>query len=90
MERDRENVKEKVDIEKLRQTVFDIIWDRADIDAGIQEAIAVVGETLHISRVYIFENNEENTHSNNTFEWCGEGIEPQIDSLQNMSFGVCL
>ena len=32
------------------------------------------------------ENNPENTHCDNTFEWCNEGIEPEKDNLQNLSY----
>ena len=39
-----------------------------------------------MSRAYIFENNEENTTCSNTFEWCNEGIEPQIEELQGVSY----
>ncbi|MDD3412168.1 MAG: ATP-binding protein, partial [Eubacteriales bacterium] len=70
----------------LKQKVFDLIYEEPDLEKGIHAALSYVGEAFRISRVYIFENNEANTHSSNTFEWCAEGIEPQIDELQHMSF----
>jgi len=45
-----------------------------------------VGEQLNVSRVYIFENNEDNTACSNTFEWCNKGIPPEINNLQNVSY----
>ena len=48
--------------------------------------LAFIGMRYNVSRVYIFENNEDNTHCNNTFEWCNQGINPEKDNLQNLSY----
>ena len=40
-----------------------------------------------MSRVYIFEDSEDGTYCDNTFEWCNDGIVPQIDQLQHMLEG---
>ena len=56
------------------------------IDDGINYILSLVGREMNVSRVYIFENNKENTHCSNTFEWCNEGIEPQLDFLQNLNY----
>ena len=36
-------------------------------------------------RAYIFELSHDRAAASNTYEWCREGVEPQIDSLQNVS-----
>lgn len=41
-----------------------------------------IGEFFNADRAYIFEI--KGPVMNNTFEWCKEGIEPQIDFCQNM------
>ena len=41
---------------------------------------------FNVSRVYIFENDEDNTHCSNTFEWCNRDIPPEKDNLQNLSY----
>ncbi|MDO4556234.1 MAG: response regulator [Lachnospiraceae bacterium] len=46
----------------------------------------MIGERFSVSRVYVFENSEDNLYAYNTFEWCAEGIEPQKDYLQHMSY----
>ncbi len=48
--------------------------------------LEIVGRQYGVSRVYIFENSEDNSVCNNTFEWCNEGITPQRDNLQNVSY----
>jgi PAS domain S-box-containing protein len=57
-------------------------------DDKINYVLRIIGEHSHVSRVYIFENNNQNTHTNNTFEWCNTGIEPQIDELQNIPYEI--
>lgn len=57
-----------------------------DILQTLDEILAYVGEQLKVSRVYIFENNEDNTSCSNTFEWCNEEISPEKDNLQNVSY----
>lgn len=36
-------------------------------------------------RAYIFELSRDRKAASNTYEWCREGVEPQKDSLQNIS-----
>ncbi|MBQ9979981.1 MAG: diguanylate cyclase [Oscillospiraceae bacterium] len=65
---------------------FRKLYDSTNITETINEILAYVGQQLNVSRVYIFENNDDNTCCSNTFEWCGRGIEPEIDNLQNISY----
>ena len=46
----------------------------------------MAGRKYNVSRVYIFEDSEDGTWCKNTFEWCNDGIEPVIDSLQHVSY----
>ena len=49
--------------------------------------LALVGKTYDVSRVYIFEDTEDGEYCSNTFEWCAEGVTPEKDSLQSVSYG---
>ena len=66
--------------------VFRRLYESHDIISTLNEILAYVGKQLKVSRVYIFENNDDNTCCSNTFEWCNEGISPEIDHLQNISY----
>lgn len=66
--------------------VFRCMYESRDIDATIEELLAFVGNNFNVSRTYIFENNKDNTECSNTYEWCNEGIEPQKEMLQNVSY----
>lgn len=72
--------------ETLMRFVFHRLYESRDIDATIHELLAYIGTQFNVSRVYIFENNDDNTTCSNTFEWCNEGIEPEKDNLQNLSY----
>lgn len=45
-----------------------------------------IGRKFHCDRIYIFEIKKE--IMNNTYEWCGEGIIPQKDMLQDESITI--
>lgn len=72
--------------ETLMRFVFHRLYESRDIDATIHELLAYIGTQFNVSRVYIFENNDDNTTCSNTFEWCNEGIQPEKDNLQNLSY----
>ncbi len=44
----------------------------------------MVGEFIEADRVYVFDYDYDNYVTNNTYEWCYEGIEPMIDQLQGV------
>lgn len=72
--------------ETLMRFVFHRLYESRDIDATINELLAYIGTQFNVSRVYIFENNDDNTACSNTFEWCNEGIQPEKENLQNLSY----
>ncbi|NCD04669.1 MAG: diguanylate cyclase [Spirochaetia bacterium] len=45
--------------------------------------LSLIGKYSNVSRTYIFINNEDNTITNNEFEWCNTGISPVIHFFQN-------
>ncbi|MFM7684019.1 MAG: PAS domain S-box protein, partial [Bacteroidota bacterium] len=57
-----------------------------ELDDSINGSLAKLGRFVNVDRVYIFDYNYEKRATSNQFEWCEEGIEPQIDQLQNIPF----
>lgn len=57
-----------------------------EVDAAVNETLAMLGAYAQVDRVYIFEHEAEEDVVNNTFEWCSEGISPEIDNLQGIPF----
>lgn len=57
-------------------------------DEQINEFIRFFGKHIGSDRIYIFEDCEERHCTDNTYEWCAEGIVPEIDALQNIDMDV--
>ena len=72
--------------DSLIQHSFQKLYAAADVDTAVNELLALVGEQMKVSRVYVFENNDDNTTCSNTYEWCSEGISPEIENLQEISY----
>lgn len=68
------------------RSIFRRLYESNDLNATVRDIITYVGEQLNVSRVYVFENNDDNTTCSNTFEWCNHGISPEIQTLQNVSY----
>ena len=54
-------------------------------DAEINEFISFFGKHIGSDRIYIFEDDEEHHVTNNTYEWCAEGVAPQINDLKGIN-----
>jgi len=54
------------------------------VDEGISTALRLIGEFADADRSYLFLLDETRRFASNTHEWCREGIEPQIQNLQNL------
>ncbi len=71
----------------LRQlTVIDRAKNTDEMRAAINSMLRIVGDYTGAGRVFIFDkiNAETETYSN-TYEWCAEGVEPQIDFLSALT-----
>ena len=57
-------------------------------DEQINEFIRFFGKHIGSDRIYIFEDCDERHATDNTYEWCADGIIPEIDELQNVNMDV--
>ncbi len=51
---------------------------------SLQEALRQIGLFVNADRAYVFDYDWEKNICKNTFEWCAEGISPEIDNLQEV------
>lgn len=65
---------------------FKRLYEAQNEEEAINSILAMIGEQMNVDRVYIFEDSADGQYCNNTFEWCHEGIAPQIDKLQNIHY----
>jgi len=54
------------------------------VSDAINRALANMGNFLQVDRAYIFDYEWEKNTTRNTYEWCAEGIQPEIDNLQSL------
>ncbi|MBS4062005.1 MAG: PAS domain S-box protein, partial [Bacteroidetes bacterium] len=72
--------------ELLRKIAADYIsLPMHETDSYIEMSLGEIGKFIKADRVYIFDYDWQLHTCSNTFEWCEEAIEPQIDNLQNVS-----
>ena len=56
-------------------------------EESVAALLEYLGQSLGSDRVYIFEETETGTFRN-TYEWCADGVTPEKENLQNVSFQV--
>ncbi len=66
--------------------VFNLLYSAQNVNAAVNEVLTFLGGQTNVSRVYIFENTPDNRFCNNTFEWCNQGIAPEMDNLQHICY----
>ncbi|HEY4785579.1 MAG TPA: CHASE domain-containing protein [Bacteroidales bacterium] len=59
-----------------------------EFDSRIDLTLAKIGNHVGVSRVYIFEDNNDGSTTSNTFEWCNSGISSQKHELQNIPYEI--
>lgn len=72
--------------ENLLNTVLRRLYSSQNVEKTIQEILEMVGKKTNVSRVYVFENSDDNKYCHNTYEWCNEGISSERENLQNISY----
>ena len=63
-----------------------MLYRSPDIDQGIRDVLAAVGQTLDVSRGYIFEESPDGSFVTNTYEWCGRGITSKMDDFADYPY----
>lgn len=72
--------------EAMIAQISQLFLTQRDYDAAFDAACRILGETTAVSRVYVFENHDGNHLCSNTVEWCGPGVEPVRDQLQDFPY----
>ena len=56
------------------QYAFRKLYASQDVGEAVRNILAMIGQKMNVSRVYIFENSPDNRFCSNTYEWCNDGI----------------
>lgn len=74
---------------KLQEALIDIAstyinLNPKDVENTINNSLEKMSLFVSADRAYIFDYNFEEATTSNTYEWCKEGISPEIENLQNV------
>lgn len=58
------------------------------LDSEVNKALELMGRFVNADRAYIFDYDFPSEICKNTFEWCEEGISPEIDNLQEVPLEI--
>lgn len=72
---------------RLQNTLIDIAstyinLDTEDVENTINKSLEKMGLFVEADRAYIFDYDFEKNTTSNTYEWCNEGIVPEIQNLK--------
>ncbi len=59
-----------------------------DVEQVINHSLQELGEFVEADRSYIFDYDFKKQTSSNLYEWCADGIEPEIENLQNLPLEI--
>jgi PAS domain S-box-containing protein len=82
--RAEEALRRRLDYENMVTYISTQAISIDDIAKFQDDCLEIMGKTLDVSRIYIFEHCHETDTMDNTFEWVASGITPQKDNLQGI------
>jgi diguanylate cyclase (GGDEF)-like protein/PAS domain S-box-containing protein len=54
------------------------------IDAGVVDALRLIGDFSNVDRSYVFQISQNGREMSNTHEWCARDVDPQARNLQDI------
>lgn len=80
---------------KFRKLLIEIASDfinmsLENVNTSIQNALKELGEFVNADRSYTFDYDWAKDVCNNTYEWCADGITPEIENLQNLPLNMMM
>ncbi len=85
----KKSIKHKLEIEEVLLEISNMFTVPANLEKDINAILEKIGMLCGAGRSYIFLFRENGAFFDNTHEWCAEGVEPQKNNLQNVSFDEC-
>ena len=59
-----------------------------NVDEAINRLLQIIGEFYNAERCYIFEFDNDMNIIHNTYEWCAQGVESELEMLKNVEMSV--
>ncbi|MEG2852828.1 MAG: histidine kinase, partial [Hydrogenoanaerobacterium sp.] len=83
-----EHIEQRNFEENTTECVFRILYESDDKNSAINAVLGLIGKHYNVSRSYVFENSYDDTYMTNTFEWCNDGISPQMENLKMVPYAA--
>jgi len=87
---DRKHAEQELEETRRRQNilikVLQIVQSSTNINDAINISLLEIGRFAGVSRSYIFEKSTDGKTVRNSYEWCNDGIVPEIENLQNLPY----
>ena len=59
-----------------------------NVDEAINRLLQIIGEFYNAERCYIFEFDNDMNIIHNTYEWCAQGVESELEMLKDVEMSV--
>ncbi len=79
-----EQIRHRLIYEQMLSRISTMAVQHEDLERFLGDSLAIMGETLDVSRVYLFEHHHETDSMDNTVEWCAPEQSPQKETLQGL------
>ncbi len=73
---------------EMVSTVFDLMYETNEMRSSINAVMQFVCKRTKSDRCYIFETFDGGVTYDNTYEWCQDSVEPEIDNLKGLTAEV--
>ncbi|MCM1272018.1 MAG: diguanylate cyclase [Clostridium sp.] len=84
----KEEMAKQLNLDAALMECVKTLYASDDVNTAINELLQIIADFHDADRAYIFEFDKEMLLMDNTYEWCKDGVEPQIDVLQNLDIHI--
>jgi signal transduction histidine kinase len=81
-----EQLQHRLRTERMVAEIAQVLLRETHYEKAFHLACEIMGEATGVSRVYIFENFDNNSRCTNTVEWVAPGIDPVKDDLRDVPY----
>ncbi len=78
------NLNRLLELERLIARISRTLNETDNLDGTIDDALRRMGSYSEASRAYLFRFDHTEKLTSNTHEWCADGVDPQINMLQDL------
>jgi PAS domain S-box-containing protein len=88
LRRSEESLRKNIEQHEVVSNISYTLNTNKPFEEKIDYVLQTLGQFTQASRVYIFENNYKKGITKNAYEWCNQGVAPQIEQLQEVPLSL--